>query len=92
MQEIADWLGKLGMSEYAQRFAENDIDIEVLSALTDTDFDRLGVSIDHRRKLLKVLAAGIPEAEAAPPTCAIGARLTPGSRQTAEAAAAGSAI
>jgi hypothetical protein len=45
MQEIADWLGKLGMSEYAQRFAENDIDIEVLSALTDTDFDRLGVSM-----------------------------------------------
>ena len=27
MQQIADWLEKLGMSEYAQRFAENDIDI-----------------------------------------------------------------
>jgi len=26
MQEIADWLRKLGMSEYAQRFAENGID------------------------------------------------------------------
>ena len=26
MQEIADWLEKLGMSEYAQRFAENGID------------------------------------------------------------------
>ena len=38
MQEIAEWLEKLGMSEYAQRFAENDIDIEVLSELTDTDF------------------------------------------------------
>ena len=25
MQAIADWLEKLGMSEYAQRFAENDI-------------------------------------------------------------------
>jgi hypothetical protein len=23
MQQIADWLEKLGMSEYAQRFAEN---------------------------------------------------------------------
>ena len=30
MQQIADWLEKLGMSEYAQRFAENDIDIAVL--------------------------------------------------------------
>ena len=26
MQQIADWLEKLGMSEYAQRFAENGID------------------------------------------------------------------
>ena len=26
MQQIAEWLEKLGMSEYAQRFAENDID------------------------------------------------------------------
>jgi hypothetical protein len=57
MQQIADWLEKLGMSEYAQRFAENDIDIEVLGELTDTDFDRLNVSIGHRRKLLKALAA-----------------------------------
>jgi hypothetical protein len=26
MQQIADWLKKLGMSKYAQRFADNDID------------------------------------------------------------------
>jgi hypothetical protein len=25
MQQIADWLEKLGMSEYVQRFAENGI-------------------------------------------------------------------
>jgi hypothetical protein len=35
MQQIADWLKKLGMSEYAERFAENDIDMAVLSDLTD---------------------------------------------------------
>ena len=29
MQQIADWLEKLGMSEYAQRFAENRIDFSV---------------------------------------------------------------
>ena len=40
MQQIADWLKKLGMSEYAERFAESDIDIDVLSELTDQDFDR----------------------------------------------------
>ena len=71
MREIADWLEKLGMSEYAQRFAENDIDIEVLGELTDTDFDRLGVSIGHRRKLLKALAAHVPTPAGAPPTKSI---------------------
>jgi hypothetical protein len=55
MQQIADWLEKLGMSEYAQRFAENDIDIEVLGDLTDVDFDRLGVSIGHRRKMMRTI-------------------------------------
>jgi hypothetical protein len=69
MQEVADWLEELGMSEYAQRFSENDIDFEVLGELTDADFDRLGVSIGHRRKLLKALAAGIaPTTAEAPPS------------------------
>jgi SAM domain (Sterile alpha motif) len=45
VQQIAEWLEKLGMSEYAQRFVDSDIDIEVLGELTDADFDRLGVSI-----------------------------------------------
>ena len=52
MQQIADWLEKLGMSEYAQRFAENDIDISVLRHLTDQDLKDLGVSLGHRRKML----------------------------------------
>ena len=55
MQQIADWLEKLGMSEYAQRFAESDIDIDVLSELTDQDFDRLGVSLGHRRRMLRAI-------------------------------------
>ena len=82
MQRIADWLEKLGMSEYVQRFAENDIDIEVLSELTDTDFDRLGVSIGHRRKLLKALAAGVPTAAAASPSSAIASSLAPEQSRT----------
>ena len=86
MQQISDWLEKLGMSEYARRFAENDIDIEVLSELTDTDFDRLGVSIGHRRKLLKALAAGGPTAAATSPSSAMASPLAPEQGRTAEAA------
>jgi hypothetical protein len=37
MQHIADWLDKLGMSEYAQRFAENGISVAALRHLTDQD-------------------------------------------------------
>ena len=37
MREIADWLEKLGMSEYAERFAENGISVAALPHLTDQD-------------------------------------------------------
>ena len=50
MQQIADCLEKLGMSEYAQRFAENKIDVSVLRHLTDQDLKDIGVPLGHRRK------------------------------------------
>ena len=43
MQQIADWLKKLGMSEYADRFAENRIDLSALPDLTDQDLKDLGM-------------------------------------------------
>jgi hypothetical protein len=55
MQQIADWLEKLGMSEYAQRFAENKIDLSVLPHLTDQDLKDIGVPL-HRRKMLAAVA------------------------------------
>jgi len=56
MSTIAEWLNWLGMSEYAQRFAENDIDTSVLRHLTDQDLKELGVSLGHRRKMLAAIA------------------------------------
>src|SRR6516225_11541952 len=56
MQQIAEWLEKLGLGQYAQRFAENDIDFEILSDLTDQDLEKIGVtSLGHRRKLLRAI-------------------------------------
>jgi hypothetical protein len=52
MQQIADWLEKLGLGQYAQRFAENDIDTSVLPHLTDENLKVLGISLGHRVKLL----------------------------------------
>ena len=56
MQQIADWLKTLDMSEYAERFAESDIDTSVLRDLTDQDLKELGVSLGHRRKMLRAIA------------------------------------
>ena len=56
MQQVAEWLKTLGMSEYAERFAESDIDPSVLRDLTDQDLKELGVSLGHRRKMLRAIA------------------------------------
>ncbi len=56
MQQIADWLKTLGLSEYTERFAESDIDTSVLRDLTDQDLKELGVSLGHRRKMLRAIA------------------------------------
>ena len=53
MQQIVDWLEKLGMSEYIQRFAENRIDVSVLPELTDQHLKDLGVALGDRLKMLR---------------------------------------
>ncbi|WP_161851319.1 adenylate/guanylate cyclase domain-containing protein [Bradyrhizobium sp. CCBAU 051011] len=56
MQQISDWLENLGIGQYAKRFVENGIDVSVLPELRDEDFDRLGVLLGHRRKMLRAIA------------------------------------
>jgi class 3 adenylate cyclase/tetratricopeptide (TPR) repeat protein len=56
MQQIADWLETLGLSEYAQRFADNAIDLSVIRDLTEQDLKDLGVLLGHRRKMLRAIA------------------------------------
>jgi class 3 adenylate cyclase len=43
------------MSEYAERFAENDVDMAVLPDLTDQHLEKLGVSLGHRLKMLRAI-------------------------------------
>ena len=56
MQQIADWLEKLCLAEYAQRFADNAIDLSVIRDLTEQDLKELGVLLGHRRKILRAIA------------------------------------
>src|SRR6478735_4794433 len=55
MKGIAEWLASIGLGEYAQRFAENAIDLSVVRDLTERDLKDLGVLLGHRRKILRAL-------------------------------------
>src|SRR5215471_9824811 len=52
---ITEWLASLGLPEYAQRFADNDIDVTVLRDLTDQDLEKMGVLLGDRRKMLRAI-------------------------------------
>ncbi len=66
--DVRTWLAGLGLENYAEAFADNDIDGATLAALTAEDLKEVGVaSVGHRRKLLEAIAALTNgEAEAAP--------------------------
>ena len=59
VEQIADWLEKLGLGQYAKLFADNDIDGSVLPHLTDQDLKDLGVSLGHRRKIFAAINKGV---------------------------------
>jgi len=56
MKGIAEWLASIGLSEYAQRFADNGIDLSVIRDLTEQDLKDLGVLLGHRRRILRAIA------------------------------------
>jgi len=68
--DVGVWLRGVGLGQYETLFRENDIDTEVLSDLTDSDLEKIGVSLGYRKRLLKAAAAlaGSPPAPPAAPT------------------------
>src|SRR5262252_9186379 len=56
MKGVAEWLASIGLSEYAQRFADNGIDLPVIRDLTEQDLKDLCVLLGHRRKILRAIA------------------------------------
>ena len=53
--DIGNWLRQLGLERYAQAFRDNDIVSSVLPELTDADLKELGLTLGHRRLLLKAI-------------------------------------
>lgn len=56
MTSLAEWLDRHGLGKYAERFAEQDVGLDVLPELTDGDLERLGVSLGDRRRFLRAAA------------------------------------
>src|ERR1700693_884236 len=66
---VADWLKGLDLGQYAQAFADNDIDFALAATLTDADLKENGdASLGHRRKLLAAAAALTAKPSAPQPT------------------------
>ena len=57
MELIEKWLERLGLRQYGSAFVQADIDPSVLPDLSEADLERLGVSLGHRKKLLRAIAA-----------------------------------
>ena len=87
MQQIAEWLKRLDLSEYAERFAENGIDISVLPHLTDQDLKEMGVLLGHRRKMLAAIRKSSSKPPAPAPATATGTPIIPAPMPAAEAMA-----
>ncbi|NND00529.1 MAG: adenylate/guanylate cyclase domain-containing protein, partial [Gammaproteobacteria bacterium] len=52
MQNLFEWLSKIGLEQHTQTMIDNDIDLDLLPDITDEDLKELGLSIGHRRKIL----------------------------------------
>jgi class 3 adenylate cyclase/predicted ATPase len=61
MPGIREWLSSHGLSEYADRFAENRIDLSVLPDLTDDDLKELGIFLGDRRRILRLIGELAPK-------------------------------
>ena len=82
--DLATWLRSLGLERYEETFRANDVDADVLPELSDADLEKLGISLGHRRKLLKAIAdlrTGDADRSEPPPTLAAAATEVEGERR-----------
>ena len=57
MDELEMWLAPLGLAQLAPILRANDIDLDILPALSEADLEELGLSLGHRRKLRRALGS-----------------------------------
>ncbi len=84
MSDLRDWLRRNKLEQYADAFEANDIDLDILPELTEPDLEKLGLSLGHRRRLLKAIAEGGVAAAAPESAPAPAPGLDPGGSSDAE--------
>jgi class 3 adenylate cyclase len=67
MSDLRDWLRRNNFEQYADAFEANDIDLDILSELSERDLEQLGLSLGNRRRLLKAIAGRGTEATPSKP-------------------------
>ena len=65
--DVGGWLRSLGLGQYEALFRASDIDADILPELTEVDLEKLGVSLGHRKRLLRAISGLGAETSAAPP-------------------------
>jgi class 3 adenylate cyclase/predicted ATPase len=68
MSAISAWLDGIGLGQYSVTFVENGVDLDVLLDLSETDFEKLGVALGHRKRILRAMSAFSAGPRAAAPT------------------------
>src|SRR6476620_11826227 len=53
---LRQWLSSLGLEQYAESFERDDVGLELLPELSDADLEKLGLTLGHRKRLLKAVA------------------------------------
>jgi class 3 adenylate cyclase/tetratricopeptide (TPR) repeat protein len=56
MPHIAEWLQSLGLGQYTSLFETNGIDVDVVALLSDSELEKLGVLLGHRKKILRAIS------------------------------------
>jgi hypothetical protein len=52
---MRDWLRTIGLEQYASLFLENEVDLDTLQVLTESDLQELGLPFGPRKRLLNAL-------------------------------------
>ena len=54
--DVGGWLRSLGLGKYETAFIANAIDSDVLPELTEIDFEKLGIPLGDRKRLMRAIS------------------------------------